>query len=124
MQKSNINLTPAAVFGSILYTLRLKRGFDQRAMAKKLEVTQATWSRIENGHAVPNLDQIIASCLCLNFEIVFVVQLYSEVSLRLAQQGIFISSKADTVDYNDTKTIVRKIISDLVSNCTTENHLN
>lgn len=84
-------------------------------MAKNLEVTQATWSRIENGHAVPNLDQIIASCVCLNFELVFVVQLYSEASLRLAQKGILIDAKANMADCNDTKILVRKVISDLVS---------
>ncbi|WP_313652920.1 helix-turn-helix transcriptional regulator [Pantoea sp.] len=114
-QNSNLSLSPAVVFGSILYTLRLKKGFDQRAMAKNLEITQATWSRIENGHAVPNLDQIITSCVCLDFELVFVIKLYSEASLRLAKNGFIIDVKANEVDCNDTKNLVRKIISDLVN---------
>ena len=43
--------TYSAVLGSVLARVRAELGFDQRAMAAKLSISQATWSRIERGES-------------------------------------------------------------------------
>ena len=43
--------TYSAVLGSVLARVRSQLGFDQRAMAAQLSISQATWSRIERGES-------------------------------------------------------------------------
>ena len=43
--------TYSAVLGSVLARVRSELGFDQRSMAAKLSISQATWSRIERGES-------------------------------------------------------------------------
>ncbi|MBT5435190.1 MAG: helix-turn-helix transcriptional regulator [Rhodospirillaceae bacterium] len=59
--------TYAAVVGHTLRDFREKGGFDQHAMAKKLGITQPSWSRIERGDVAISIEQLskIADALSL-----------------------------------------------------------
>ncbi|MGI9345013.1 MAG: helix-turn-helix domain-containing protein [Gammaproteobacteria bacterium] len=50
-----------AVLGSVLARQRKQRGWDQKTLAERLEVSISTWSRIENGESnlsIPQLQKV------------------------------------------------------------------
>ena len=102
--------TPSLVMGSILSWLRQQSGLDQRSMAKSLGITQASWSRIENGHAVANFEQILNSCSAMNIDFVYLARLYNYIIEQLELKSIIVSSTGDHDINADMRKIVKEII--------------
>lgn len=50
--------TYAAIIGRVLAQNRKKRGLDQEAAAKAAGLNRSSWSRLENGEAVPSAVQL------------------------------------------------------------------
>lgn len=96
--------------GSILSWLRQQSGLDQRSMAKSLGITQASWSRIENGHAVANFEQILNSCSAMNIDFVYLARLYNYIIEQLELKSIIVSSTGDHDINADMRKIVKEII--------------
>jgi len=102
---------PSLVMGCILSWLRLQVGLDQKKMAKYLGITQASWSRIENGHATASFEQVINSCEAMNVDFVYVAQLYKYICLQLKLDSVIVSNDVDLGMTTKTKEIVKKTIS-------------
>lgn len=86
-----IHTTPSLVVGCVLSWLRQQASLDQKFMAQFLGITQASWSRIENGHATANIEQIISSCKALKVEFVYFAQLYAHICNQLKDKSIIVS---------------------------------
>nr|WP_046961711.1 helix-turn-helix transcriptional regulator [Alcanivorax sp. NBRC 101098] len=102
--------TQSLVIGCILAWLRQQAGLDQRQMAHFLGITQASWSRIENGHATANIEQILNSCAAMRIDFVYVAQLYTYICRQLEKIDIAVTSDAD-----DQSPEVRKIVKQTIS---------
>lgn len=98
------------VIGSILAWLRFQAGLDQRQMAQFLGITQASWSRIENGHATANIGQILNSCIAMNIDFVYFAQLYTYIIKQLENKGIVVISDAD-----ENSLEIRKMVKQTIS---------
>ncbi len=106
-----LSVTPSLVMGCILSWLRQQSGLDQRSMAKFIGITQASWSRIENGHAVANFEQILSSCSAMNIDFVYVAKLYDYINRQLELKSVIVSSSLGQEINADIKKIVKETIS-------------
>ncbi len=104
--------TPSLVLGCILSWLRQQAGLDQRSMAQFLGITQASWSRIENGLAIANFEQIINSCDAMNIEFVYIAQLYVHICQRLEEKYLIVSKGIKTTSSSEVKNIVKDTVSE------------
>lgn len=111
--KKNIlfSTTPSLIMGCVLSWLRQQVGLDQRRMAECLGITQASWSRIENGHATANIEQIINSCNAMGIEFVYVAQLYTYICQQLEKKSVVVSSDIN----EDRNSEIKKIVKDTIS---------
>ena len=50
--------TYSAILGQILKELRKKRGMDQSEIAEKMGMNRSSWSRIESGNTMVNIQQL------------------------------------------------------------------
>ncbi len=105
------SVAPSLVMGCILSWLRQQSGLDQRSMAQFLGITQASWSRIENGHATVNFDQILISCNAMGIDFVYLAQLYTHINQELEIKFIIIPNDVNHESNVDTKRIIKEIIS-------------
>jgi len=90
--------------GAILASLRQRAGLDQAAIAQRLGITQASWSRVEGGKAIVNLGQLEASCSAMKTNLVFIAQAYEHVCELLERNGItviIVGLKASTPNINE-----------------------
>lgn len=78
------------VMGAILTWLRQQAGLDQGKLAQNLGITQASWSRIENGKAVINLDQLVVACTVIGIDFAYIARLYEHICELLESNGIHI----------------------------------
>ena len=102
------------VMGCILSWLRQQNGLDQQYMAQYLGITQASWSRIETGHATANIEQIINSCNAIGIEFVYVARLYTHIIYQLDKKCVDISidSNARERASNEIREIVKMTIAE------------
>ena len=115
--KKNIQIStnPSLVMGCILSWLRQQASLDQRGMAQCLGITQASWSRIENGHATANIEQIINSCKAMGVEFVYVAQLYTYICSQLEKKSVLVSSNMDEDRSSEIRMIVKEAIAEHLS---------
>jgi transcriptional regulator with XRE-family HTH domain len=111
-KKSPQYTTPSLIMGCILSWLRQQAGQDQRRMAQCLGITQASWSRIENGHATANIEQIINSCNAMGVEFVYVAQLYTYICHQLEKKSVVVSSDIREDMNLEIKKIVKEAIAE------------
>lgn len=105
---------PSLVMGVILSWLRQHAGLDQRSLAEVLGITQASWSRIENGNAVPNFEQIINSCVAMGIDFVYLAKLYSYICEQLTTQLIDVTPKSQNLtdaEHNEVKKIIKEVLA-------------
>lgn len=107
----SLTVTPSLVMGCILSWLRQQSGLDQRSLAKFIGITQASWSRIENGHAIANFEQLLSSCSAMNIDFVYVAQLYNYISHQLELKSVIVSSNID----HEINAEIRKIVKETIS---------
>lgn len=108
---TNYSISPSLVMGCIFSWFRLQAGIDQRQLAESLGITQASWSRIENGHAIVNFEQILASCKALNVDLVYMTKLYIYVTEHLELKSIIVSPNPNFESKDELKRIVKETIS-------------
>lgn len=57
-----------ALLGAIMAMKRRNLGLTQEEVAKELDITTSSWSRIERGETALNIEQLLLVCKLLNFK--------------------------------------------------------
>lgn len=79
-----------AVVGGVLVKLRDEIGLRQAELATAVGVTQATWSRIENGSSALTIEQLGMAAAKLGVESNEVLRLADQASIQLKEQGVHV----------------------------------
>ena len=77
-----------AVVGSVLVKLRCERNVLQGDLAEAVGVTQATWSRIENGSSALTIEQIALAAGRLGVSPHSILSYADEAAEELRQRGV------------------------------------
>lgn len=97
---SSPNLRPGttypALVGGVLARLRENAGLRQAELAARVGVTQATWSRIENGSSALTIEQLGSAASVLQVPAHYVLQLADDAASQLRAQGATIELNRDT----------------------------
>jgi transcriptional regulator with XRE-family HTH domain len=101
---------PSLIMGCVLCRLRQQAGLDQRGIARCLGITQASWSRIENGHATANIAQIINSCNTMGIDFLYVAQLYTYICNQLVKKSVVLSN--DNSNFVEVRAVIKEVISE------------
>jgi len=86
-----------AVMGKILVELRQKMDLKQVDMAKKMELGQSTWSKIEQGTSTLSMDQLVRAAEILETEPAKIVEHVDEVVKEIENEGIKVEKKTKSV---------------------------
>lgn len=87
-QRLQPETTYGAILGSVLEIQRRDLGLDQNHLASHLEVTQATWSRIENGLSTLSVDQLARAAAALRVSPSEILRRVEQAIGNLRKQGI------------------------------------
>ena len=88
------HISYSQLIGTIFYWLRTQKNIEQITFSKNINLTQASWSRIENGKAVMNIEQVLLASHLLEIESTYVLNLFSKTKEILEKDNyIFIDSK-------------------------------
>lgn len=89
-----------AVVGGILVKLRTQQGVRQGELAQAVGVTQATWSRIENGSSALTIEQVGLAAAKLGMLPCQVLELADKAVKQLQQHGVRVepTRSAATID--------------------------
>lgn len=89
---STVDLKPGtsypAVIGSILVNLRNQQGIRQGDLAQAVGVTQATWSRIENGASALTIEQLGLAATRLGIQPNEILRHADQAVQQLKQRGV------------------------------------
>lgn len=88
--------TYPSVIGGVLVKLREKIGLKQGDLAIAVGVTQATWSRIENGSSALTIEQLGLAAERLGKQPSEIVRLADEASKQLKIQGVRVDPHRET----------------------------
>lgn len=77
-----------AVVGSVLVKLRGEQGVRQGELAQAVGVTQATWSRIENGSSALTIEQLGMAAVRLGRAPSEILRLADQAVMELRQRGV------------------------------------
>ena len=80
-----------AIVGSVLVKLRDQIGLKQGELAEAVGVTQATWSRIENGSSALTVEQLALAAKKLRVQPNTVLYSADKASKELQSQGVHVS---------------------------------
>jgi transcriptional regulator with XRE-family HTH domain len=83
-----VGITYPVVIGAMLAKLRKEKGLTQEELATAVDVTQATWSRIEKGAAAATIEQLALASDRLKIPVHQVLKLADDAVEVLQQQGI------------------------------------
>lgn len=106
-EEKTIGLTSfTAILGSVISNLRKKQGVGQDALARKLNITASTLSRMENGESSITVDQLYALSSALEIKPHQIIQAAEKFEEALRQAGI--SSVAEKSELLETTHAVFK----------------
>ncbi len=84
--------------GTIIKTYRINKNYNQKFVSKSLGINQSTYSRIENGTIIPNIETLYKLSKLLSFSIDKILEMtyeeqkiYEVKSLNLKNHLILIS---------------------------------
>ena len=90
--------TYGAIVGSIIRSHREKNRINQGAMAESMGVTQATWSKIENGKSNIGLTQIVRAASILGTTPGQLLSDADVVRARIVDEGLTVSADPQRVN--------------------------
>ena len=95
-----------AVIGSILVKLRGQQGVLQSDLAQAVGVTQATWSRIENGSSALTIEQLGLAAARLGVPPSQILQLTEQGVAQLNQRGVRVAPTRDAVSLDSGTALI------------------
>ncbi|WP_263832434.1 helix-turn-helix domain-containing protein [Sulfurospirillum oryzae] len=108
-------ISNSQIIGTIFSWLRAQKNIDQITFAKKMKLTQASLSRIENGKAIMNIEQVLFASNILEIESSYVLILFTKLKELLENQGFVIVNSRDTINGRNISfepiTIVRGVLT-------------
>ena len=88
MNKISPATTYSAVIGRVIANLRKRRGMDQGEASKKSGISRSSWSRLENGDAIPDALQLTKIAEALGTSSAEIIREADEAREYLKRQGI------------------------------------
>ena len=85
--------TYSGVFGQVISNLRTAQGIEQEVMAEKMGISQASYSRLENGKATFSIDQMYQASDALGFKVKHLIEKVDNYTSHLALEGIKVESQ-------------------------------
>src|SRR5260221_9315119 len=82
--------TYPAIVGCLLAEARVKEGFEQSVLAKKVGISQSTWSRIEHGDSSLSVEQLYRAARALGKIPSDILRAADAAAKELAQSGVSI----------------------------------
>jgi transcriptional regulator with XRE-family HTH domain len=104
--------TYSGVFGQVISNLRTAQGIEQEAMAEKMGISQASYSRLENGKATFSIDQMYQASDALGLKVNDLIEKVDNYTSHLAQEGIKVESQ---VRGNATKPTQSNEVGDFIA---------
>jgi len=95
-----------AVVGSVLVKLRAQRGVRQADLAQAVGVTQATWSRIENGSSALTIEQLGLAASRLGLLPSQILRLAEEAVDELQQRGVRVEQTRNAVSLDSGTALI------------------
>ncbi len=95
-----------AVVGGVLVKLRNQQDIRQGDLARAVGVTQATWSRIENGSSALTIEQVGMAASKLGMLPSQIMALADEAVEQLQQRGVFVDPTRSTASLDSGTALI------------------
>jgi transcriptional regulator with XRE-family HTH domain len=97
-QPSNLATTYPSIVGKVLTDLRSQRGMHQKDMASAVGITQATWSRIENGQTSVTLEHLRSAAKTMGMPPSQILAIADQTEVEAEFRGVSVVETKSTPD--------------------------
>jgi transcriptional regulator with XRE-family HTH domain len=105
-QPSGVATTYPSIVGKVLTDLRSQRGMHQKHMASAVGITQATWSRIENGQTSVTLEHLRSAGKTLDMLPSQILAIADQTELEAQLRGVTVMDTKSAWDIHPSLALI------------------